>query len=50
MTLVKEYGESIMKAVVESHDDRLLGDLNDIIHQSKAGHFNQQQRFGGFMP
>jgi len=30
MTLVKEYGEGIMKAIVESYDDRLVRDLEEI--------------------
>eukprot|EP00347_Sterkiella_histriomuscorum_P007190 403349918 len=46
MTLIKEYGEGIMKAVVESHDDRLLRDLDDIIQRDKFGH--PSQRPAGF--
>lgn len=40
MTLVKEYGDGIMRAVVESHDDRLLRDLEEIKNRDKFGHPN----------
>ncbi|CDW87499.1 uncharacterized protein loc100889564 [Stylonychia lemnae] len=47
MTLVKVYGQSIVRAVIESYDDRFLGDFQNIIERENKSH-PLQGRYPGF--
>lgn len=38
MELIKQYGEGILKALVEAYDPRYLGDLEEIKMKSQVTH------------